>query len=907
MVLDPPTKHLFLTDPWYGAVYMIDPATEKMISKLIVPGAFGIDETSDHSTLYVGTQIGDIYAIDPVTFSITKRWIAGEIGPYGFETTSARVLKDGRLALLGVQGGIPSVDGSSEIAIWNPADNSITIYGGYGTGGGIPSPCGVINIGLFTLNADRSKVIVGSIDSDHTLCEIDVASGSAITTQPAVPWLWHVSVSPDGTSLILPSTNSSSDQAEALVLDPNTLEQIDEFPIAGDSSSAASFFISPDSKTLYTASPAAIYAYDIASHAQTGWMPNIVVEDTSGGLAVGSITGPILQVMDSTGLLMGPMEEGVGFLDTTQMQTGSVGTLFANAYLNPTFGPVTGGTAVLWSSVTSPSLVSKIYFGGNIASSISSGSGGVDVMSPAGAAGPADFYGLTNDGGMQIVPEGFSFGPTALQTTTNFASEDGGGSAYIFGYGFGPYGSASSIPSDLSVTVGSSSAAITEYVPNAYGLDSPPMPLEAAGIAIPPGSVTSDVTVKNSTGSWALSQAMSYIPKPATYAAHGAELAQGVYDSVRDVYYFTDASSIRVFSRTDSAWMSSIPITGIKPTAERLWGLSLSPDGSKLAIADIGAGAIYLLNPDTPASITSFAVPLSLNYGTATLPAGVAVSNAGIVYFAAITPGVSGADSYFSLNTNTGAWTNYGVGNDGNDQDVYSRLALSNDGARAYFNEDGVTFAIDTASGTVTYAPAPLGTVSSYDITLSANQTSLASDQYFYDADFNPESFLSENDREILTAVYVYGAKLSPDGTLFFQPGPNGIDVFDAHRGELMDRVALNITLSPNYDALVSDGHDNVLLAITGTNGDGIAVIDLSTVSEPTPVTYSAKRRHELRSAPRRPRHKDTTPGSHSSPASSVSTSLPPRKTFRFETSSALLPGSFRLRMWTPHKALATP
>ena len=38
--------------------------------------------------------------------------------------------------------------------------------------------------------------------------------------------------------------------------------------------------------------------------------------------------------------------------------------------------------------------------------------------------------------------------------------------------------------------------------------------------------------------------------------------------------------------------------------------------------------------------------------------------------------------------------------------------------------------------------------------------------------------------------------------------------------------------LSANYDAHVDDGRDNVLIAITGQTGDGIAVIDLTSLSE---------------------------------------------------------------------------
>ena len=71
------------------------------------------------------------------------------------------------------------------------------------------------------------------------------------------------------------------------------------------------------------------------------------------------------------------------------------------------------------------------------------------------------------------------------------------------------------------------------------------------------------------------------------------------------------------------------------------------------------------------------------------------------------------------------------------------------------------------------------------------------------------------------------------------QPSTNGIDVFDGRLGVLIDRIALPFALSINYDAVVADGKDNVLLAITGTSGSGIAVVDLSSVSEPAPLAYA--------------------------------------------------------------------
>jgi hypothetical protein len=104
----------------------------------------------------------------------------------------------------------------------------------------------------------------------------------------------------------------------------------------------------------------------------------------------------------------------------------------------------------------------------------------------------------------------------------------------------------------------------------------------------------------------------------------------------------------------------------------------------------------------------------------------------------------------------------------------------------------------------------------------------------------NGESYYTVNDREY-DVLYVYGAKLSPDGGLLFQPSANGTDIYDARLGMLRHRVALPYPLSPNYDALVQNGKDNTLLAITGNNGDGIAILDFNSMAEPAPLPYNVK------------------------------------------------------------------
>src|SRR5690348_10284521 len=195
IIFNPPTNRFFVTDPYGNRVYALDAATEKVVGSIPVPGAFGIDDTPDHSTLYVGTQIGDVYAINAATMMVSRRYLASQIGPTGFHAFSVRVMADGRLALLGGQGGIPGVDGYGDFAIWNPADNSFSLYTtsrNEPTYSSHPNTvvCGPLgNIGVFTRTPDRSKVVIASTFSDGTLCEVDETGGNQYVGDPAAGFI----------------------------------------------------------------------------------------------------------------------------------------------------------------------------------------------------------------------------------------------------------------------------------------------------------------------------------------------------------------------------------------------------------------------------------------------------------------------------------------------------------------------------------------------------------------------------------------------------------------------------------------------------------------------------------------------------------------------------------------------
>lgn len=842
-VYNSPTSRFFVTDPSYNRVTVLDAVTQTVVANIEVPGAFGIDDTPDHSTLYVGTLLGDVYSIDPVAMKVKTRYIAGEIGPYGFSSISAQVLADGRVALLGAQGGIPNVDGSTNFAIWNPADNSIVIYGSPSFlpySGGVPTQpfCPMGNIGGFARSGDRTSLFLGSVDSDGTVCQVVPSTGQLQSVVLGGFGSENLFPSPDGSYLAL---RGGSDQV--IFLDAHTLSQafVIQAP-SGSLNSASSFVYSADSKTFYIPNSGAVTAYDLASQKEIGWLPNMVVIATSGGLNVGPSASPNYEAISSTGLLGGPLEEGFGFLDTTQLRTGPMGTSFSNAYLNPATGPATGGTTTQWSAPATVNARSQIYFGPNPATSLTNSGGYVSVTTPAGNPGPVDVYAFTQDGGMDLIPDAFSYGPTILEVTTNYSTAEGGGQGAIYGYGFGPATASTSVPSGLSVSVGGQPATIVSFNPNAYNISSPPFLLQSFYFTIPPGTASSavDVAVTTGAGTTSASGALHYLPALKQFSLPGAALAQGVYDRIRDLYYFTDANKIQVFSRTQGKWLSPIAVTPPVGKTPRLWGIALSPDASKLAVADSGSGVVYLIDPANPASIKRFAVAPSVPSGILVSPAGVAISDSGVIYLTVDVQGGTGFHNFFTLNTNSGVLTDLGIDGPGlGSGDLFLKTMISADNTRVYFDNVGYVFNIDTTTGKVVSGTAEPGCCyGDYELILAPNQLQVEASQYIFDSDMNAESYFVANDREYVDAAYVYGTKFSPDGNLLFQPASQGMDIFDGRVGELLSRIAFSTTLAPTYDALVADGNDSVFIAITGAAADGIAVIDLTSLPEPGPLPF---------------------------------------------------------------------
>jgi hypothetical protein len=819
---EPLTRRFFMSSTWLSRIDVFDAATESRIAQISIPGAFTLDESPDHGTIWVGTQVGDLYQVDPVSLTVKKRIPSIEIGPVGFAAYEVKVLADGRLALLGSQGGIPAVDGFGALGVWDPTDNSLQVYGtGYSSvwmSISNPPICGGLgNIALFDLTADRKKIILTSAFSDGTLCVFD-PSTKVDRYYGVGGFVDHIFPTPDGKNII------ATAGAHVTSFDAEKLFKTDEWNLQ-DPYAAYQYLLSPDGQTLYASlrSGSRTEVYDVNTHALKGYIPTVYIGDL--------ISSPLPQAMDSTGLIAGIIGHGILFQDTTKLSPSMKAQ--SNLLTNPTYGPAQGGNAVLLSASITASETAAVYFGG-AGAAFSAGAGGISATAPAGT-GLADVAVVGKDGSLGYTPDGYSYGPTLLQVLPNKATVHAGGTASVYGYGFGPlYTVGGTPPSDLSITVRGRPAAIVKYSgipPNPAWY---PFPLQYIDFTIPAGTVGSsvDVTVSNSSGSATLVNSIEYLSDISTYSLSGAAIVQGIYDRKRDLYYFSDAHAVQIFSPSQKHWLSPIQV----PYAGgRLWGLALSPDGKKLAVADAGLQMIYVIDPDSPANFSTFTLP-NIGFNQGNRPCGIVITDSGTVYYITFSLEGSGGWLFHRLDTTTGAVTDFTSMQEGNfGADAYGRMYLTGDNARIYFNSAGFLLSFDTATEKFQFNTVVIG--GDYEMTVAGNETWMASSEWLMDTNLNPLSFVSYDDREVGNVSAVYGQKLSADGNLLFQPLVSGMDVIDGHSGKLISRISLPFNLSLDYDALVSNGKDNMLVAIH-ENGDEIAFIDLTNLPEPNPLPF---------------------------------------------------------------------
>jgi hypothetical protein len=841
-VYDAAHKKFFVSNPYLNEIDVFDATSETETAQISVPQPWGIDVSPYNGSLYVGTLFGDIYQVNMTTFSVMNRYPSASIGPDGFIATQAFVLSDGRLALTGEWLG---PDGYGGAAVWDPVTNSlVTLLTNM-------SNCVIGGLGSFAVSGDRSRILLKYADTSGSapVCSYDpiagVATYGALDT-PTGSFVQEIVPTPDGTRFFLTTATQGVTEFDARTA--QILGTISSDGANGNiqlPSGAAGAVVSLDGTTLYLddQSSGAVAAYDTASLALKGWIPNFITT---------VLTGVGISAIDETGLIVGLREQGVGFIDGSQVRTTEP------TQIEPVLGPsltgsLAGGTELsgflylfLGDAVSANATLSQIYVGdipGSDASLVTKAGNYPDAhvtTPPSNQPGAVDLAMVLSDGAVGIVPEGFSYGPTILDVVSNGATADGGQTGKLVGYGLGDS------KTGVSVVVGGQVAPLTAiYSYPAFGMSSL-FPSNTLQFTIPPGTAgtVDDVSVLTSSGSATAKGAIHYTAAAQSFPVT-ANLQSGIYDAGRDLYYFADQAQIQVLSKSAGKWLTPIALPGVTSQTQLL-AISESPDGTKLAVSDFGDQTIYVFNPDSPSSVARY--PMSLDgdgFSSSLAPSGLAITDTGIVYFSTCDIRGSGTPSFHKLDISRGSIIDLGNFDDGDllCLDGFDRVLLSPDGSKIYSSADGDNFWLDTSNDqihgtfnafpfTVDYAVSLA--VNTLDVAISGDGNTVDVDGNLTDSKLNEETEPAYNDFEWASSTPMIGQKLNRDGSILFQPLTDGIDLIARNTGRLLYRVQIPVTPANVYDPLLVAEGKNTLAIITVA---GVSFVDLSSL--PIPSEYA--------------------------------------------------------------------
>jgi hypothetical protein len=835
-------RQFFVSNPDLNEVDVFSALQETETGRIPIPGPWGVDVSPFDGRLYVGTLGGDIYVVNASTLAIAQRYPASAIGPSGFVADVVLALPGGLFALENLTFSLAQISGT--VAVWDPSANTLD-YGPPNSSGALSICLPVGGGGPLALSGDRSRILMADTNycgSSCRVCSYDPVARQATTGANQGPSR-AIIPTPDGSRFFAIEANQFA------VFDAKTLQILGQntgpFVWSGGSPILDSAVISADGKTLYVYDllSGEVGAFDAGTLAQIGWVPS------PSSFSSSNITGAI----DETGLIAGPISGGVGFLDAALKQSGQP-TYLEEAFPEPVTGPLSGGAVLsglaVASGYTDGATLTQVYIGNAPGQQTSTLSGPYQYSSvvattpPSSYAGAVDTTVVLSDGAVSVCMECFSYGPSIIQLVSNGATADGGGTGLLVGYGLGGTGGDAGPDAGVSVTIGGQPASVIGV--EAGPVEEPyPFNSDELIFKIPPGTANTaaDLTVTTSSGSATASGAFHYVAATQTFPLSDT-LQQGVYDAGRDLYYFAGKTQIQVLSQTFGKWLSPITLPGVVSSTQ-LMGIAESPDGSKLAVSDQGGQAIYVLDPDTPASARRFSLLQSVSgswYGQ--WPAGLAVTNSGMVYFSTQSP----VYEFEKLDTSTGHVTNLGKGFGAPQVCDSCRVVQSSDSSHIYGNVAGIGFWVDPSTDTVVNSASFGGGLGGNfpDLAISRDGSTLDVDSNFADTSLSFESTLAYADWEWFyppasngltppwNTTWLYGEKLNGDGSILFMPLNNGIDLYARNTGRLLYRVQIPVTPASVFDSLVLGKGTNVLAVISA---NGVTILDMSSL--PVAAEYS--------------------------------------------------------------------
>jgi IPT/TIG domain len=803
-VYDPVHDLIFSSNPSWNRVDVLSNKTHQVIKSIPMLSPQGLDITQDSSTVWVGTFSQQVFAIDTAHLTAT-RYLLPKIQYLAWQDSQVEALADGTVLFLTAGGSV---------AVWDPASNTVNPL--LVPSGSQPG----LGWGPFRRSGDGTKAY--SFNADSSNCQIlvyDVAAKSVAPASPLSEVCGFYAANQDGSRLVVANNAGVGLYDSSL----NLLGTIFPGNPAETGYFEGSFIFSRDGGTLYEISGSVISTIDVASLQVLGTAPDMSTEPfsvTSGGQF---LSGPF--AVDATGMMLGILNFGIAFEDTTFFQ--SYGTRPPPpsyiVSLSNYSGPLAGGTQV--SPYGYFNLIPDVWFGNTRGTSVVSGNTLTVTTPPASLPGPVNMKYLFPDGSQYFSPLAFSYSAAPQFAVFSGAPPEGGVPATITGFG---------MPVDASggsVTVGGNSATITstrtQYLPFTGG----PYPATNLNFTVPAGANgLADISVTTPAGTGTLPKALFYAKTVTDYPSADT-FTSVLFDSARNQVYLTSGDHLDVFSTTANQFVSPLyPAAAGK--VKQFVGLALTPDNTQLLVPDLQDGSLAVVNPDTPANTFAIAIvpeysavndcqdgPLyvaaSANHQafvtTGSLPA-LSCGAGGLLYVAdlqsrAVTQPIAPQCGFFALSPPFGDAASADASTDGNSVLVSSCLYSAQAG---------------------TYTSIPLGGAQS-DIAGDANV--LASTTLLADGAGNQLGHwatplaLYQNIYYTSTAnIALLRPRLNASGSLYYIAYPNYVEILDVLHGRLLMRFSLNETIQDTGSPLAIDAGGRHVYLITDK---GLTVIDL--------------------------------------------------------------------------------
>lgn len=837
-VYDPVHQLIYSANQVWNRIDVISDTTRAVVKTISIRDPRAMVLSIDGSTVWVANGAQGVYAINTsnqtMTYNQLPRFgVSATNQGESWEAAQILALADGTVM---VNFSPYTGNGTEDVAIWNPANNSLTQSTAFSK-----APWGIL-----ARSGDGKHVFSIGGDELETSFVYDVVSGTlsnpiSLVGAAGAAYASSVAANFDGSKVAISQIGGPFE-----LFDGN-LNFIGNLPGDGGGSSFPAegqiyggFVFSADGSTIYEETEStvvpAIVTVDVATQQTVALAPAMPVLPIYVELSSGFFI-PVPFAVDANGMVLGIEYEGIAFDDSTAHiiyspeDPGVPNSEFPYPFLYT--GPIGGGTQL--GITTASPLTPDAYFGPTLgASSLSQDF--ISITSPpASAAEVVDLKLLYPGGSENFDPQTFTYGTVMKDAIVSASGPSGGVQASLDGFGL-PID-----PSQDTVMVGGNAATVTstktQYPP--FTGEQTAMLLSYTVPAGIPGRA--DLTVKTPSGSSTLSKALLYAQSVTDYPLSDSPTFV-LYDRFRNQVYLSGGNHIDVFSLSSMSFATplSSPASG-----SQFQGLSLTPDGSSLLAADLGSGALAVFNPDSPSSSYEISVPGSLGtFNTCPLgPLFVAADNqenALVVAGSPIAPGPG--------NCSPGIYSSNALYVVNLAKKTSAPSTLPGCGATASFisgSHDGslIAFTANMTGSFRIYQSAQQACIpgaspaQQFDVSTAGDGNVLALDRAFTDTSGNiigrsayPTIFYPSAASSVYYNFDPYrggallNATLNDAGSLIYWAYPGYIDIVDVQHGTPALRLALTETVTNVSTPMAIDAGGQNIFLITNK---GLTVVDL--------------------------------------------------------------------------------